>query len=157
METLAPPVVNERGERLLAFHPAQGTPLPVTVDFSLSLAVRQSHVLLVRNAHRGVWEIPGGWMDPGESAQDCALRELQEETGIPAARLSLRGWIVIESSRATGARTLTGAVFTAEVDGTAAVVAGDEIAAAAQWRVDTLPPGTSAIDAWLVSRLAAAG
>ena len=91
-------------------------------------------------------------MEPGESALDCALRELQEETGIRSARLSLQGWIVIESSRA--ARTLTGAVFAAEIDGTPAVVPGDEIAAAAEWPVDALPPDTSAIDAWLVGRLA---
>jgi 8-oxo-dGTP pyrophosphatase MutT (NUDIX family) len=30
------------------------------------------------------WEIPGGGIDPGESSQDGARRELREETGIDA-------------------------------------------------------------------------
>jgi len=35
-----------------------------------------------------------------------------------------------------------------------AAVPVDEIATAAEWRSDALPPGTPAIDAWLVARLA---
>jgi putative (di)nucleoside polyphosphate hydrolase len=30
------------------------------------------------------WQMPQGGMDPGESAEAAALRELEEETGIPA-------------------------------------------------------------------------
>ncbi len=30
------------------------------------------------------WQMPQGGLDPGESAEDAALRELEEETGIPA-------------------------------------------------------------------------
>src|SRR5690606_37313558 len=79
VETPAPPVTNERGERLIAFHAAQGPAPPTTTDFALALSARQSNVLLVRSTHRGVWELPGGWVEPDESALDCALRELQEE------------------------------------------------------------------------------
>jgi len=125
----------------------------MTTDFALVLPTRRSQVLLVRNTHRGVWELPGGWIEPGESAHDCATRELQEEAGIRSARLSLRAWIVIEASQ-PAARTLTGAVFAAGFDVTPAVEAGDEINAAALWALDALPPDTSAIDGWLVTRLA---
>jgi 8-oxo-dGTP pyrophosphatase MutT (NUDIX family) len=31
---------------------------------------------------RGKWDLPKGHMEPGESAEDCALREVTEETGI---------------------------------------------------------------------------
>lgn len=43
-------------------------------------------ILLVKRAENqtrpGEWEVPGGAVDPGESYEEGALRELQEETGI---------------------------------------------------------------------------
>jgi 8-oxo-dGTP diphosphatase len=49
------------------------------------LAVRDGKVLLGRRlvAHGyGTWSLPGGKPRPGESPQQCALRELHEETGL---------------------------------------------------------------------------
>ena len=48
-------------------------------------------VLLIRQfrhaAEDYIWEIPAGRLDPGESPEACAARELEEETGMRAARL----------------------------------------------------------------------
>jgi ADP-ribose pyrophosphatase len=41
-----------------------------------------------RHAAEGyIWEIPAGRLDPGESPDQCARRELAEETGMRAGRL----------------------------------------------------------------------
>ena len=38
-------------------------------------------------------EVPAGTLDPGEAPEACALREVEEETGLRAARLEPLGWI----------------------------------------------------------------
>ena len=49
-----------------------------------------SRVCLVRQYRHGIqdflWEIPAGKLDPGEPPEVCAVRELQEETGVAARR-----------------------------------------------------------------------
>jgi 8-oxo-dGTP diphosphatase len=45
----------------------------------------EGRVLLVLRANepsRGLWSIPGGRIEPGESAPDAAVREVREETGL---------------------------------------------------------------------------
>lgn len=46
-------------------------------------------VLLTRRSDNGRWCLPGGAMDPGESAEQACVREVDEETGlvVRAARL----------------------------------------------------------------------
>lgn len=47
-------------------------------------------IVLLRRAkepRRGFWALPGGFVDPGEGARECALRECGEEIGWAPARL----------------------------------------------------------------------
>ena len=44
-----------------------------------------------RQVSAGFWELPGGKVDPGETPQAAAVRELQEEIGVEA--LAVRPWI----------------------------------------------------------------
>jgi bis(5'-nucleosidyl)-tetraphosphatase len=39
--------------------------------------------------HRDRWDLPKGHVDPGESDIECALREMEEETGIPRTLVTL--------------------------------------------------------------------
>ena len=48
-------------------------------------------VLLQRRVDNGLWGLPGGILEPGESILDCARRELYEESGLSAGELDLTG------------------------------------------------------------------
>src|SRR5262245_1239327 len=67
---------------------APGDRRPAAVAVALVPDARGSaSILLTRRAaglraHAGQWALPGGRVDPGESASRAALRELAEEVGL---------------------------------------------------------------------------
>ncbi|AUG75481.1 NUDIX hydrolase [Kitasatospora sp. MMS16-BH015] len=49
---------------------------------SVVLVDAEGRVLLQRRADNGMWALPGGKHEIGESLADCGIRETHEETGI---------------------------------------------------------------------------
>lgn len=54
---------------------------------------RGEQVLLLRRARDGMWHIPAGGVDAGESTHDAARRELAEEAGLRASALDVLGYV----------------------------------------------------------------
>lgn len=54
----------------------------------------QGRVLLVKPTYKDGWDIPGGYVEPGESPKQAAHREVLEELGIepPIGRLLVVDW-----------------------------------------------------------------
>jgi len=74
--------------RDVILHPGAVVILPV---------LDRDHVVLLRN-HRFVigatlWEVPAGTREPNEPLEDCAKRELLEETGYRAAKWRSLGYL----------------------------------------------------------------
>lgn len=74
----------ELGELEMVRHPGAAAVLPLLSEDT----ARDPQLLLVRQfryaAEGPIWEVPAGRLDDGESPEDCARRELLEETGATA-------------------------------------------------------------------------
>lgn len=112
-------------------------PVFVTVD---AVVVAGSSVLLIERGRfpgRGLWALPGGFLDPGERLRDACVRELVEETAINCREAvlldAIRDVEVFDApERSARGRTITHA-FRFELDGPAPDVQGGDDAAAARW------------------------
>jgi 8-oxo-dGTP pyrophosphatase MutT (NUDIX family) len=63
---------------------------PVTLGARVIL-VREGQVLLVRHSYRAGWFLPGGGVDKGETLEQAARREAEEEAGAQVDELRLLG------------------------------------------------------------------
>lgn len=52
-------------------------------------AFEDGRVLMVREVSDGKWTLPGGWADVNQSAGECVVREIAEESGFKARALKL--------------------------------------------------------------------
>lgn len=113
-------------------------PVLVTVD---ALVCCAGHVLLIRRGQppgRGLLALPGGFLEPGDTLRQSALRELAEETGLalPAAALhaALREVAVFDRpDRGQRGRTVTHVHRFDLGDGPLPPVAGGDDALEARW------------------------
>ena len=96
-------------------------------------------VLLIERANdpfKGCWAFPGGFMDMEENAEDCAKRELKEETGMEVRSLEYLGTFS-EVNRDPRGRTITIAYY-AVVEKSDVIGAYD--ASQARWfPIDSIP------------------
>jgi ADP-ribose pyrophosphatase len=72
------------GQLEMVRHPGASAVVPFLDD----PAAPDPRVLLIRQFRHAadgfIWEVPAGRLDPGETPEDCARRELEEETGMRA-------------------------------------------------------------------------
>jgi ADP-ribose pyrophosphatase YjhB (NUDIX family) len=70
---------------------------PTTPQVGIGIVIiRDAQVLLIRRGKppgEGAWSLPGGRQELGETAEDCARRELFEETGLACGALTLVGHV----------------------------------------------------------------
>jgi 8-oxo-dGTP pyrophosphatase MutT (NUDIX family) len=59
----------------------------------------QGRILLEQRCDNGMWGLPGGGIEPGESILDTAVREVKEETGLD---IRIKGLLGVYSDPAEG-------------------------------------------------------
>lgn len=112
----------------------------VTADCVVITKEDSPKVLLIERGaepFKGCWAFPGGFLNMDETTEQCAIRELKEETGLEVTDVRQIG-TYSKVDRDPRGRTIT-VVYLAEVD-SPMEVNGQDDAAKAQWfPIDVLP------------------
>lgn len=105
----------------------------VTADCVVVTKGKEPQVLLIQRGKepfKGCWAFPGGFMNMDETAEQCAIRELEEETGLKVTGIRQIG-AYSKVDRDPRGRTVTVA-YLAVIDNPRKVKGLDD-AAKAQW------------------------
>lgn len=87
--------------------------------------------------YKGCWAFPGGFMEMNETTEECAIRELQEKTGLKLTSMVQVG-AYSKVDRDPRGRTITIA-YLAIVDEQLSVIAQDDAAMAEWFSIKNLP------------------
>lgn len=134
--------LRDEAEHLARYRAAWATaPYPPTFVTADAVVVHSGHVLLVRRKAqpgKGLWALPGGFVQQDESVRDAAIRELREETRlklpVPVLRGSEKARAVFDHpDRSLRGRTITHAFHFDFPTGPLPAVRGGDDAARARW------------------------
>ena len=113
----------------------------VTADCVVMTKETTPQVLLIERGfdpYKGYWAFPGGFMNMDETTEQCAIRELEEETGLEVTDLQQIG-AYSKVDRDPRGRTITVA-YLIVIDAPVAVTGQDDAAKAQWFPIDALPP-----------------
>ena len=127
--------VNRYGIALLEYTPIPESELgsniykPLLITF---MAIRhENNFLLVHHRQRDSWELPGGHIEGAESARDCAVPELFEETGQRVEHLDFRA--VLKYRAEPDNRIYYGTLYSGELSSPAPFRENEEILEITFW------------------------
>jgi len=63
------------------------------IDKNTNSALMIHRVKKQNDYHQGKWNGLGGKFEPGESPEECAIREIEEESGLKVKNIKMRGFI----------------------------------------------------------------
>ena len=112
----------------------------VTADCVVITREAEPKVLLIQRGSmpfKGGWAFPGGFMNMDETTEQCAIRELMEETGLQVSKIQQIG-AYSKVDRDPRGRTITVAHL-AIIDEPVTVIGQDDASKAEWWPLSDLP------------------
>ena len=111
-----------------------------TADCVVITKEAEPKVLLIERGadpYKGCWAFPGGFLNMDETTEQCAIRELKEETGLEVDKVKEIG-AYSKVDRDPRGRTITVA-YLAVIDSPCEVIGQDDAAKAQWFPLDALP------------------
>ena len=112
----------------------------VTADCVVFTKEADAKVLLIQRGdepYKDCWAFPGGFMNMDETTEQCAIRELEEETGMKVTGLHQIG-AYSKVDRDPRGRTVTVA-YLVVIDKPLPVIGQDDAAKAKWWPLSSIP------------------
>ena len=90
--------------------------------------------------HGGLWEFPGGKVEPGERPREALVREIQEELGLSLASHAVQPVAFADEDETRGTKPIVIMLYSSAWDGSpVAALEGGEIAWFRPREIDMLP------------------
>ncbi|QJT25478.1 NUDIX domain-containing protein [Aeromonas media] len=116
-----------------------GYPTP-KLDVRAFIQNDDGHLLLVQERSDGLWTLPGGWCDIGDSPAGAVVREVSEETGLECRAVQLLALFdKLKHPHPPQLPHAHKAFFLCEVTGGSLLTETDETQGAAYFPIDALP------------------
>jgi 8-oxo-dGTP diphosphatase len=113
----------------------------LTVDIVLFANIIDAlSILLIQRKHppfKGMWALPGGFVDMDETLEQAAIRELEEETGVSGA--ALEQFYVFDAIDRDPRQRIISVVFVSVVNAEPGIKAGDDASEAKWFNILELP------------------
>lgn len=111
-----------------------------------AVIIKAGKVLLVKRAQdpeAGNWDIPGGYLDWDETLEECAARELKEETGLLAQPSDLKFFSIFSNPNNAAHNQVIDIYFVSRKFSGEIEIEQAEVLEAKWFNLDNLPPNVA--------------
>ncbi len=115
--------------------------------FSVIFAHHNNNVILVYDRSRALWELPGGRLEMNETPEECAKRELLEESGVKGEDFQIVGALLLEKNK----KSTIGILYCCKIQKLSSTIRSNEIAKVTYQNFKQSIPWVNPIDRWLIN------